>query len=74
MTASGSPGAYALGPEAAEWQVTMAIRASVPLEVLDDTLQPFPSFSEANGFAIKALRREIAAAREPVRSGARASL
>ena len=61
-------GAYALGPEAAEWlqQATLAIRASVPLEVLDDTIQPFPSFSEANGFAIKALRREIAAAREPV--------
>ena len=41
-------GAYALGPEAGEWlqQATLAIRARVPLEVLRDTIQPFPSFSE----------------------------
>ncbi len=41
-------GAYALGPEAGEWlqQATLAIRAHVPLEVLSDTIQPFPSFSE----------------------------
>jgi dihydrolipoamide dehydrogenase len=40
-------GAYALGPEAAEWlrQATVAIRASIPLDVLRDTIQPFPSFS-----------------------------
>ena len=37
-------GAYALGPEAGEWlqQATLAIRARVPLEVLRDTIQPFP--------------------------------
>jgi pyruvate/2-oxoglutarate dehydrogenase complex dihydrolipoamide dehydrogenase (E3) component len=42
-------GAYALGPEAGEWlqQATLAIRAKVPLEVLHDTIQPFPTFSEA---------------------------
>ncbi len=42
-------GAYALGPEAGEWlqQATLAIRAKVPLEVLADTIQPFPTFSEA---------------------------
>jgi pyruvate/2-oxoglutarate dehydrogenase complex dihydrolipoamide dehydrogenase (E3) component len=42
-------GAYALGPEAGEWlqQATLAIRASVPLEVMYDTIQPFPTFSEA---------------------------
>ena len=42
-------GAYALGPEAGEWlqQATLAIRARVPLEVMDDVIQPFPSFSEA---------------------------
>jgi pyruvate/2-oxoglutarate dehydrogenase complex dihydrolipoamide dehydrogenase (E3) component len=42
-------GAYALGPEAAEWlqQATLAIRADVPLDVLRDTIQPFPTFSEA---------------------------
>jgi pyruvate/2-oxoglutarate dehydrogenase complex dihydrolipoamide dehydrogenase (E3) component len=40
-------GAYALGPEAGEWmqQATLAIRAHVPLDVLSDTMQPFPSFS-----------------------------
>ena len=39
-------GAYALGPEAGEWlqQATLAIRAHVPVKVLDDTIQPFPSF------------------------------
>jgi pyruvate/2-oxoglutarate dehydrogenase complex dihydrolipoamide dehydrogenase (E3) component len=42
-------GAYALGPEAGEWlqQATLAIRARVPLAVLRDTIQPFPTFSEA---------------------------
>jgi pyruvate/2-oxoglutarate dehydrogenase complex dihydrolipoamide dehydrogenase (E3) component len=41
-------GAYALGPEAGEWlgQATLAIRARVPLAVLKDTIQPFPTFSE----------------------------
>ncbi|HYU61084.1 MAG TPA: NAD(P)/FAD-dependent oxidoreductase [Solirubrobacterales bacterium] len=41
-------GAYALGPEAGEWlqQATLAIRARVPLDVLHDTIQPFPTFSE----------------------------
>jgi dihydrolipoamide dehydrogenase len=41
-------GAYALGPEAGEWlqQATVAIRARVPLEVMDDVIQPFPTFSE----------------------------
>jgi pyruvate/2-oxoglutarate dehydrogenase complex dihydrolipoamide dehydrogenase (E3) component len=58
-------GAYALGPEAGEWlqQATLAIRARVPIDVLDDTIQPFPSFSEIHAFTVKALRREIAAAR-----------
>ena len=57
-------GAYGLGPEAGEWlqQATLAIRARVPLEVLRDTIQPFPSFSEIHHAALKALRREIAAA------------
>ena len=41
-------GAYALGPEAGEWlqQATVAIRARVPVAVLRDTIQPFPTFSE----------------------------
>jgi pyruvate/2-oxoglutarate dehydrogenase complex dihydrolipoamide dehydrogenase (E3) component len=42
-------GAYALGPEAGEWlgQATLAIRAGVTVETMLDTIQPFPSFSEA---------------------------
>ena len=62
-------GAYALGPEAGEWlqQATLAIRARVPLGVLNDTIQPFPTFSEIYVAALKALRGEIAAARQPVR-------
>jgi pyruvate/2-oxoglutarate dehydrogenase complex dihydrolipoamide dehydrogenase (E3) component len=42
-------GAYAIGPEAGEWlqQATVAIRARIPLDVLNDTIQPFPTFSEA---------------------------
>jgi pyruvate/2-oxoglutarate dehydrogenase complex dihydrolipoamide dehydrogenase (E3) component len=61
-------GAYALGPEAGEWlqQATLAIRASVPLEVLRDTIQPFPTFSEIYVAALKALRAEITAPRQRV--------
>jgi dihydrolipoamide dehydrogenase len=64
-------GAYALGPEAGEWlqQATLAIRARVPLDVLTDTIQPFPTFSEIYIAALKALRAEIAAAGEPVERG-----
>ena len=64
-------GAYALGPEAGEWlqQATLAIRACVPLDVLADTIQPFPTFSEIYLAAVKALRRELAAAREPTAPG-----
>jgi dihydrolipoamide dehydrogenase len=55
-------GAHALGPEAGEWlqQATLAIRAHVPLDVLRDTIQPFPTFSEIYVEALKALRAEIA--------------
>ncbi len=64
-------GAYALGPEAGEWlqQATLAIRARVPLDVLRDTIQPFPSFSEIIAAGVKALRREIAAAPQAVGTG-----
>jgi len=59
-------GAHALGPEAGEWlqQATLAIRARVPLEVLGDTIQPFPTFSEIYVAALKALRGELAAGRQ----------
>jgi pyruvate/2-oxoglutarate dehydrogenase complex dihydrolipoamide dehydrogenase (E3) component len=64
-------GAYALGPEAGEWlqQATLAIRARVPLDVLADTIQPFPTFSEIYVAALKALRGEIAAAHKPIDAG-----
>jgi pyruvate/2-oxoglutarate dehydrogenase complex dihydrolipoamide dehydrogenase (E3) component len=61
-------GAYALGPEAGEWmqQATLAIRAHVPLDVLRDTIAPFPTFSEIYPAALKELHREISAVRQPV--------
>jgi pyruvate/2-oxoglutarate dehydrogenase complex dihydrolipoamide dehydrogenase (E3) component len=68
-------GAYAFGPEAGEWlqQATLAIRARVPLEVLRDTIQPFPTFSEIYVAALKALRSEITAGRQPVGAGSEES-
>ncbi|MFZ0003412.1 MAG: NAD(P)/FAD-dependent oxidoreductase, partial [Trebonia sp.] len=63
-------GAFALGPEAGEWmqQATLAIRARVPLAVLRDVIQPFPTFSEIYVAGLKALRGQIAAARQPARA------
>jgi dihydrolipoamide dehydrogenase len=54
-------GAYALGPEAGEWlgQATLAIRARVPLDVLRDTIQPFPTFSEIYVSVLHALSKEV---------------
>ena len=56
-------GAYGLGPEAGEWmqQATVAIRAGVPLAVLNDTIQPFPTFSEAFHFALAELTSRVPA-------------
>jgi Pyridine nucleotide-disulphide oxidoreductase, dimerisation domain len=56
--------AYALGPEAGErlQQATLAIRAHIPLDVLADTIKPFPTFSEVYVGALKAPRSEVAAA------------
>jgi dihydrolipoamide dehydrogenase len=55
-------GAYALGPEAGEWlqQATLAVRAGVPLDIVRDTIQPFPSFSEIYNAAMNALRSDVA--------------
>jgi dihydrolipoamide dehydrogenase len=54
-------GAYALGPEAGEWlqQATLAIRAQIPLDVMGDTIQPFPTFSEIFSLALGSLRASI---------------
>jgi pyruvate/2-oxoglutarate dehydrogenase complex dihydrolipoamide dehydrogenase (E3) component len=63
-------GAYALGPEAGEWlqQATLAIRARVPLSVLRDTIQPFPTFSEIYVAALKALWTQMAEVRQPAKT------
>ncbi|MGA2209996.1 MAG: NAD(P)/FAD-dependent oxidoreductase [Acidimicrobiales bacterium] len=64
-------GAHAFGPEAGEWlqQATLAIRARVPLDVLRDTIQPFPTFSEIYVAALKSLRQQIGAAHQPAQAG-----
>jgi pyruvate/2-oxoglutarate dehydrogenase complex dihydrolipoamide dehydrogenase (E3) component len=56
-------GAYGVGPEAGEWmqQATVAIRARVPLAILGDTIQPFPTFSEAFHFALAELTSQVPA-------------
>ena len=50
-------GAVAVGPEAGEWlqQLTLAIRAEVPIETLLDVIPPFPTFSEAVFLALREL-------------------
>jgi len=55
-------GAAAVGPEAGEWlgQLTVAIRGEVPIDVLRDTIQPYPTFSEAIHFALRDLPLEAA--------------
>ncbi len=66
-------GAYALGPEAGEWlqQATLAIRARVPLDVLLDTIQPFPTFSEIYLAALKALAGTVTRSRDTDRRPSR---
>ncbi|WP_119730163.1 dihydrolipoyl dehydrogenase family protein [Thermomonospora amylolytica] len=68
-------GAYALAPEAGEWlqQATLAVRARVPLAVLRDTIQPFPTFSEIYVAALKALHNEITGAQAGAPTGGRRS-
>jgi pyruvate/2-oxoglutarate dehydrogenase complex dihydrolipoamide dehydrogenase (E3) component len=60
-------GAHALGPEAGEWlqQATLAIRARVPLDVLRDVIQPFPTFSEIYVEALKELHGKITGPGQP---------
>lgn len=56
-------GAVAVGPEAGEWlgQLTLAVHAQVPIDVLLDTIQPYPTFSEAIFNALLALEDELGA-------------
>lgn len=58
-------GAVDVGPEAGEWigQLTASIRAEVPVDVFRDTIQPYPTFSEAVYFALRDLPLEAPAPR-----------
>ena len=46
-------------------QATLAIRVRVPLPVLRDVIQPFPTFSEIYVTALKSLHSQITAASPP---------
>ncbi len=54
-------GAVAVGPEAGEWlqQLTLAIRAEIPIEVLLDVIQPYPTFSEGIFLALRELKLDV---------------
>jgi dihydrolipoamide dehydrogenase len=56
-------GAVAVGPQATEWlgQLTLAVRSGTPVEVLVDTIQPYPTFSEAIFFALRELQDALPA-------------
>ena len=52
-------GAAAVGPDAATWmgEVTLAIRAKIPVAVLADVVHAFPTYSEALETALRELAR-----------------
>ena len=54
-------GAVAVGPDAGEWlqQLTLAIRARTPIEVLLDVIQPYPTFSEAVFLCLRELGLDL---------------
>jgi pyruvate/2-oxoglutarate dehydrogenase complex dihydrolipoamide dehydrogenase (E3) component len=54
-------GAVAVGPESGEWlqQLTLAIRAEIPIEVLLDVIQPYPTFSEGVFWALRELNLDL---------------
>jgi dihydrolipoamide dehydrogenase len=56
-------GAAAVGPNAPDWmgELTVAIRAGVPLPVLADTVHAFPTYSEALEPAIRELAGKLTA-------------
>jgi pyruvate/2-oxoglutarate dehydrogenase complex dihydrolipoamide dehydrogenase (E3) component len=56
-------GAVTVGPEAGEWlgQLTLAVRSEATLDVLLDTVQPYPTFSEAIFSALLELESALAA-------------
>jgi pyruvate/2-oxoglutarate dehydrogenase complex dihydrolipoamide dehydrogenase (E3) component len=54
-------GAVAVGPESGEWlqQLTLAIRAETPVEVLLDVIPPYPTFSEGVFLALRELNLDL---------------
>jgi len=54
-------GAVAVGPDAGEWlqQLTLAIRAETPIEVLLDVIPPYPTFSEGVFLALRELNLDL---------------
>jgi pyruvate/2-oxoglutarate dehydrogenase complex dihydrolipoamide dehydrogenase (E3) component len=54
-------GAVAVGPQATEWlgQLTLAVRARTPIDILLDTIQPFPTYSEAIFWALRELADQL---------------
>jgi pyruvate/2-oxoglutarate dehydrogenase complex dihydrolipoamide dehydrogenase (E3) component len=54
-------GAVTVGPQATEWlgQLTLAVRSATPIDVLLDTIQPYPTFSEAIFFAVQELAASL---------------
>ena len=54
-------GAVAVGPECGEWlqQLTLAIRAETPIEMLLDVIQPYPTFSEGVFLALRELNLDL---------------
>jgi len=54
-------GAAAVGPHAPDWmgEVTVAIRAGLPLAILADTVHAFPTWSEALELAIRDLASQL---------------
>jgi pyruvate/2-oxoglutarate dehydrogenase complex dihydrolipoamide dehydrogenase (E3) component len=54
-------GAVAAGPESGEWlqQLTLAIRAETPIDVLLDVIPPYPTFSEGVFYALRELNLDL---------------
>jgi pyruvate/2-oxoglutarate dehydrogenase complex dihydrolipoamide dehydrogenase (E3) component len=54
-------GAVAAGPDSGEWlqQLTLAIRAETPIEVLLDVIPPYPTFSEGVFLALRDLNLDL---------------